>query len=151
MTIEEMLKDYILERYKSLREFTHAVDIPYTTMDSILRRGIGNSSVNNVIKICKALHISADALANGEIVPKYEKSPDPVSDVRDIVNDAKARLSTGTCLVINGRPVDIEIVEPIIDALDISFEMVKRKTDKENHNKNHNTIITKSTKITESE
>ena len=151
MNIEEKLKDYILTRYRSLREFTNAVDIPYTTMDSILRRGIGNSSVNNVIKICKALHISADALANGEIIPKYERSPEPVSDVRDIVNDAKARLSNGDHLVINGKPVNIEYVEPIIDALDIGFEMVRRKSEKESYNKNHNKNITESAKITESE
>lgn len=151
MTIEEKLKDYILHRYKSLREFTNAVDIPYTTMDSILKRGIGNSSVNNVIKICKALHISADALANGEIVPRYEKNPEPKSNLRDIVNDAKARLSGENYIVINGKPVYIETVEPIIDALDIGFEMVKRKSEKETRNKTVNKTITKTAKITESE
>ena len=138
MTIEEKLKDYILTRHKSLREFTHAVDIPYTTMDSILRRGIGNSSVNNVIKICKALHISADALANGEIVSKYEKSPETLTDVRDIVNDAKAMLAHADHLVIDGREIDIEYAEPIIDALNIGYEMVRRRSEKEDHNKNHN-------------
>lgn len=151
MTTEEKLKDYILTKYKSVREFTIMADIPYTTVKSILDRGVGNSSVNNVIKICKALHISADALANGEIIPRYEKSLESVSDIRDIVNDAKARLSNGDHLVINGKPVDIEYVEPIIDALDIGFEMVKRKSEKENHNKNHNKNITESAKITESE
>lgn len=67
MTIEEKLKQHILSRYKSVREFTIMHDIPYTTVDSIFKRGIGNSSVNNVIKICKALHISADALVEGSI------------------------------------------------------------------------------------
>jgi hypothetical protein len=150
MTTEEMLKDYILSRYKSIREFTIMAEIPYTTVKSILDRGVGNSSVNNVIKICKALHISADALADGKIVSRYEDSPDPVSDIQDIVNDTKDRLSNGDHLVINGKPVDIEYVEPIIDALDIGFEMVRRKSEKENHNKNHNKTITESAKITES-
>lgn len=148
MTIEEKVKDLILTRYKSVREFTQSVNIPYTTVKSILDRGIGNSSVNNVIKICKALHISADGLANGEIVPRYEKSPEPVSDIRDIVNDTKARLS-GDHLVINGKTVEIESIEPIIDALDIGFEMVRRKSEKESHNKNHNKNITKPAEITE--
>ena len=67
MTIEDKLRNHILSRYKSLREFTQTADIPYTTLDSILKRGIGNSSINNVIKICKALHISADELADGNI------------------------------------------------------------------------------------
>lgn len=68
MTTEEMLKDYILSRYKSIREFTIQHDIPYTTLDSIFRRGIGNSSINNVVKICRALEISTDELADGRIV-----------------------------------------------------------------------------------
>lgn len=67
MIIEQKLKELILERYQSVREFTIQHDIPYTTLDSIFRRGVGNSSVNNVIKICKALGISADALAEGKI------------------------------------------------------------------------------------
>ena len=89
MTIEQKLKDLILKRYHSIREFTIAIDIPYTTMDSIFRRGIGNSSVTNVIKICKALRISVDALADGEIVPiapkrlYFEPKEDPI-DISDI-------------------------------------------------------------------
>ena len=69
MSIESKLKDMILERYHSIREFSNTVDMPYTTIDSILKRGIANSSVSNIITICKALQISADALADGEIHP----------------------------------------------------------------------------------
>lgn len=70
MTTEEMLKNIIKERYGSVREFTTIIDMPYTTLDSIFKRGIGNSSVANVTKICKALHISTDALIDGEIRPR---------------------------------------------------------------------------------
>ena len=69
MTIEEKLKQLILSRYTSVREFILEINMPYTTIDSMFRRGIGTSSVDNVIKICKKLGISADALADGEIVP----------------------------------------------------------------------------------
>lgn len=69
MSIEEKLKDLILSRYKSIREFTLEIDLPYTTLDSLFRRGINNSSLSNVLKVCKALHISGDALAQGKIVP----------------------------------------------------------------------------------
>lgn len=67
MTIEERLKDLIIERYGSLRAFTTKHDIPNSTMVSILKRGIGSSNVSNVIKICKVLHISVDGLADGKI------------------------------------------------------------------------------------
>lgn len=72
MTTEEKLKKYILSRYHSIREFTIESEIPYTTMSSIFNRGIDNSSIKNVVKICKALNISVDALADGEIVPKQK-------------------------------------------------------------------------------
>lgn len=131
MTVEEKLKAFILSRYKSIREFTIEADIPYTTVKSILDRGIGNSSVSSVIKICKALNISADGLANGDIVSRFKVNPAESADVRDIVNDAKTKLSHVQHLTIDGRDIDIELAEPIIDALDIGYEMVKRKTIKE--------------------
>jgi hypothetical protein len=102
--------------------------MPYTTIDSIFRRGIGNSSVSNVIKICKALGISADALANGEIAPNYQPPTDPFTDVRDIVNETKSKLAHVQQLTIDGVDISIESVEPIIDALDIGYEMVKKKS-----------------------
>ena len=133
MTIEDKLKEFILTRYNSIREFTQAADIPYTTMDSIFRRGVENSAVSNIIKICKALNISADALAEGDIVPRnIPKESIPSTDVRDIVNDTKAKLFQST-LTINGKPVDVETVEPIIDALNIGYKMVERANSKVIH------------------
>jgi len=67
---EELLKEEILKNYRSIREFTQNIDIPYSTVDTILKRGVKNSSVDNVIKICNALGISADSLIDGEIVRK---------------------------------------------------------------------------------
>lgn len=66
-TVEEQLKELILSKYKSIREFSLLIDMPYSTLDSIFKRGIGNASVSNIIKICKALNISADGLSQGKI------------------------------------------------------------------------------------
>ena len=132
MTHEEILKNYILKRYHSLREFAKVADIPYTTLVTILKRGINNSSVGNIIRICKTLNISADALANGIIEYKFnDNQTSTTTDIRDIVNTAKSNISEAITLTIDGKTIDIEQVEPIIDALDISYEMVKRKTTKE--------------------
>lgn len=68
MTTEEALKSLILSRYKSIREFCFAVDMPYTTIDNILKRGVENAGIGRIIKICKHLGISTDALAEGKIV-----------------------------------------------------------------------------------
>lgn len=72
MTIEDRLKEYICKKYKNLRNFvnTSGIDMPYSTLDGILKRGIGKSSIDNVFKLCDVLEISADALCDGEIVPK---------------------------------------------------------------------------------
>ena len=67
MTLEERLKALILSRYKSIREFVSTTDIPYSTVDAILRRGVMNSNANNIQKLCKALDLSADALLSGEL------------------------------------------------------------------------------------
>ena len=130
MTTEEKLKELILRRYNSIREFTIATNIPYTTMDSIFRRGIGNSSVNNIIKICKALGISADALADGEILAKKERSTKPIDDrleVKDILEDTKDRLIHSGKITLDGEPIGKSGIESIIDAMDVGVEIAKKK------------------------
>ena len=66
--LEEKLKSIIIDKYGSVRQFSFKIDIPYTTVDSILKRGIDNSNVGNVIKMCKALNISIDSLLDNKEV-----------------------------------------------------------------------------------
>ena len=58
--LEEKIKKLIIEKYGSIRQFALKIDIPYTTVDTILKRGIDNSNVGNVIRICKTLGLSVD-------------------------------------------------------------------------------------------
>ena len=138
MTTEEKLKAYILERYKSIREFTIKIDIPYSTLDSVFKRGIDNSSVSVIFKICKALDISPDALAEGEIVTRPSvntlivdgnqidieyKEP---KDVDQILENTKRRLLAYTDLMLEGKPVKKEEITNLVNGIDISLEMVKK-------------------------
>ena len=107
MSIEEKLKNLILSRYKSIREFTQIADIPYSTFSTIINRGIDNSSVTNVIKICKTLGISADALADGHIAPINHNLTGETLDVEHVINDRAGRLL-------------------IADYLDVSIELAAR-------------------------
>ena len=67
--LEEKIKNLIIEKYGSIRQFAIKIDIPYTTIDSILKRGIDNSNVSNVLKMCKALDISVDkSIENNDLV-----------------------------------------------------------------------------------
>lgn len=139
MAIEDQLKNLILTRYRSIREFTIAIDIPYTTIDSIFRRGVGNSSVANVIKICKALGISADELADGKLVPVIQKVPVKLGDsheIRDRLDQLKMELAYMDDPTLDGEPVDRDTVLAIAQGIDVSYETVKRYN--KNHNKNYN-------------
>ena len=69
-TTEENLKALIQNKYGSLRKFALDMDMPYTTLDGILKRGVGNSSIGNIIKICDALSLSVDELAAGKLVER---------------------------------------------------------------------------------
>ena len=71
-TIENKLKDLILSKYKSLREFARKIEMPYSTFDTILKRGVGNANILNILKICNELNISADKLATGTL--EYKKN-----------------------------------------------------------------------------
>ena len=137
MTIEDKLKDLILSRYKSIREFTIFIDMPYTTIDSIFRRGVGNSSVSNIIKICKALGISADELADGKIVSVQNHIiPGDLYEIKDILSDAKARIIHHDNLTFDGDPISDDTIDAIIHGIDVSLELAKRHN--KNHNKTHN-------------
>ena len=70
MPVEQALKGLILQRYKSVRAFSEHTGIPYSTIDSIFKRGIEHSSVSTILKICRALGIDADALGDGKIETK---------------------------------------------------------------------------------
>lgn len=59
---EKELKEYIEQKYGNIRAFALEIDIPYTTMRSILERGLMNAKAENVFKICKKLNIKPEDL-----------------------------------------------------------------------------------------
>ncbi|WP_458397865.1 hypothetical protein [Anaerotignum sp.] len=124
MTTEEKLKDYILSHYKSVHEFTQSIDMPYGTMASIFKRGIANSSVTNIIKICSALEISTDELAQGKIVPIIKTTS---TKVEDIIEKIKYEISNSVDLTIDDEPVDEKSKQDILISLDMIIEFEKRK------------------------
>lgn len=68
----EVIKNLIDKTGLSVKGFAERAELPYTTLRSILGRGVENASVVNVIKICKALGITVEdmeriAINDGEI------------------------------------------------------------------------------------
>lgn len=71
-SVEERLKELILSKYRSIREFTNSIGMPYSTFDSILKRGISNSNIANVLMISNTLGLDTEKLADGELIPKQQ-------------------------------------------------------------------------------
>lgn len=57
MNREQKLRNLILDRYVSLRQFSIEAEISYSTLMTLLSRGIGGSSFDTVMQICKTLQI----------------------------------------------------------------------------------------------
>lgn len=72
MTREEYLKQLIIEDAGTLKDFAKKINMPYTTLYSI-SRNVGGASIDNILKICKVLGISADDLAEMEGVEDTPK------------------------------------------------------------------------------
>lgn len=71
--LESNLKELIIKRYGSLKKFCEIIDMPWTTLDSILKRGVSNSNISNVLKITKELDINTEKLVDGEIFNNYAR------------------------------------------------------------------------------
>ncbi len=84
MTREEKIKQIIKDKGFSLKAFAIYADIPYTTLYSMLERGIGKASVDNVIKVCRALNIQLEDL---------EDQPSPSPEIHTIAAHALSDLT----------------------------------------------------------
>ena len=73
-TTANRIKEIIINRYGSLKKFCEIIDMPWTTLDSILKRGFANSNITNVMKISHELKVDTESLASGKIIPCTERT-----------------------------------------------------------------------------
>lgn len=84
MTIEQQIKDLIIERSKTVKDFAKEIGMPYGTLDGVLRRGILASGADNVFRLCKALNLSIDSLADGIVEEtNTERKPKDISQIEE--------------------------------------------------------------------
>lgn len=86
-TIEEKLRKEILKNHKNLAAFCAEIDMPWTTLDSILKRGIAKASITNVLKITNGLGIDAESLLDNLIVPRVPITEPLTFEDRKILED----------------------------------------------------------------
>lgn len=95
MTIEEQLKNEILSRYKSVRAFTTAINVPYSTLDSVFKRGISNAGVSTIIKVFNALDLDVESIKSSTLTQKRQvtkKSPSYSDEAIKLAADYDGRM-----------------------------------------------------------
>lgn len=55
--ITNVIKNEIKKQYKSVSRFSEASGIPYSTLSNALAKGVGGTSYDTVVKICRILNI----------------------------------------------------------------------------------------------
>lgn len=125
MTIEEQLKQRIIDEYGSVRAFTIEKDLTYASVDSILRRGIKNTTWTNIKKFCAALGITTDGLAKNKLI-KIQKQSTHETRIEDLLDQVKEQLLNGDNLTLGNQPAcEYEIMQ-IVNSIDASIEVVIR-------------------------
>ena len=76
--LTELISSEIKKQYRSVRSFAVHMDIPQTTLFSILRNGVSGTSFDTVMRICRELGIevvngNSPIKLDGEIVKMIEK------------------------------------------------------------------------------
>lgn len=94
MQAEERIKELIIAKYGNVRVFATESGISYTTVRSILERGIMNAKAENVFKICHLLGISPDTVADWGI--SNEQQPTNSHDIDSIIDNA---------MMFDGKPL----------------------------------------------
>lgn len=72
MNREEFLRSLMVSKYGSVKEFSRAVEIKYTTIMTMLKNGVGNAGVDNVLSICEKLGISPEILKEDFSISELE-------------------------------------------------------------------------------
>ena len=57
--LTKIIREEIGKQYKSVRKFAFAVGVPLSTVNSALHNGVGGSSFDTVLRLCKVLGIKA--------------------------------------------------------------------------------------------
>lgn len=123
MTTEEKLKDLIKAKYGNILNFSKSIDLPNSTLATILKYGVNKASISSIIKICHALEISVDELAKGNIVSLEHKDRlmDELpllmayinkhrEDYADITIDGQPLSNMDWTILVNGMQVIIESI-----------------------------------------
>lgn len=115
----EKLKNIIKSQYPSIRSFADAVGIPYTTLVTALKNGIGGMAVEKVILICEKLNIDVKTF---DPISRNEPESFPILPVEKE-------------LIKKFRQLNADGKERINNILDVEIDQLRRKEMKQSENK----------------
>lgn len=99
---EQQLRELIELKYGSVRQMALKIDMPASTINSILNRGILKSNVDNIFKICSALDIRPESLAEGmDFHKQTEDSSDIVAIYEQLDEDRQANVVDYATALLN--------------------------------------------------
>lgn len=125
MSIETDLKEYIKDKFGSIRSFAFELDVTPSTIYSILKNGIGTATTANMKMICNQLNISMDALIMDEkIVPYYRSAQKPERDVEDRLSHIQDELENGSTM-IDGQIADSKAIDLIVASAKVGIQLAK--------------------------
>ena len=126
MNVEERLKEMIIKQFGTMKDFTDHIGIPNSTFANILRRGVQNANVLTIIKICQALEISTDDLAEGRIVSLKRPTAQP-ERIEDIFEEVKQKLLNADNLTINDEQATEAEIMYFVNTLDAALLISKKQ------------------------
>lgn len=133
MTIENRLKRIILEKYGSMREFSKQIGMSQSTFATIMNRGIHKASITNVIKICQALEISADELANDKIVPINGEVQKIIkkTEINELLAYTQENIDQLRCFTVDGKQMNNAEIELFLDGVNLTIELIRKRRERE--------------------
>lgn len=133
MTTEDKLKNLIICKYGSMVNFSEQICMANSTLATIMKNGIHKTSINNVIKICQALGISADELAHDKIVPINSDSDNTArnTELNDLIEYTQENIDKYRFLTIDGKPLNNEEIKLLFDCLDLTIGLIKKHRERE--------------------
>ena len=74
MTREQLIKKKIKEKGMTLKDYARMINMPYSTLLSMLAGNLGGASLDNVIRICNGLDTSIGTMQSAQMNAGVENS-----------------------------------------------------------------------------
>lgn len=133
MSTEEKLRNLIIEKYGSMRAFCKEIQMSPSTLTTIFQRGIHSASIQNVIKICQALGISTDELAENRVIPVDAKERQALRllgyarELEMVVSLSREYKNSYEPYCIDGKEMTPEETELFIDGIELLMNLIRKQ------------------------